>query len=118
MTPARAALLIEERRRECVAVTTLKFFRWRLAGAGARCALQLTNVAPQFCPKALHYICRISLQSLRDPVGEHFKLTDVLESGRLCIRLRPGFIDQVLEGGGSVLVRGGGLPLLLNLDRV
>ena len=47
---------------------------------------------------------------------EHFKLTDVLESGRLCIRLRPGFIDQVLEGGGFVMVRGRRALLLLNLD--
>ena len=41
-------------------------------------------------------------------------------SGRLCIRLRLCFIDQVLERGGSLMFRGGGrgLLLLLNLDRV
>ena len=54
-----------------------------------------------FCPKALHIIFHISLQRLWDPVGEHFKPTDVLEFGRLCIRLRLGFIDQQLEGGGA-----------------
>ena len=69
--------------------------------------------------KALQDIFRISLQNLWEPVGEHFKLTDVLEFGRPCIRLRLGFIGQVLENGGSEMVRGGrGLPLLLNLDRV
>ena len=36
--------------------------------------------------------------------GEHFKLADVRESGRLYTRLRLGFTDQVLEGGGSVVV--------------
>ena len=51
--------------------------------------------------------------------SEHFKLTDVLELGRLGIRLRLGFIDQQLESGGSVMVRGGrGLLLLVNIDRV
>ena len=63
-------------------------FRCRLGGAGASCALQSTNVQPPFCPKARYHILRISLQSLWDPVGEHFKLTDVLDSGSLCIRLR------------------------------
>ena len=84
----------------------LGFFRWRLASAGARCALHSTNVGPQFCPKALHHIHRIRLQSRWDPVNVHFKLPHVLESGRLCMRLRLGIIDQVLEGGGSVMVRG------------
>ena len=52
-------------------------------------------------------------------MGEHFKLTDVPEPGRLCIRLRLGFTDHVLEGGGSVMVRGSrALPFLLNIDRV
>ena len=34
-------------------------------------------------------------------MGEHSKLTNVPESGRLCIRLLLGFIDQVVESGGS-----------------
>ena len=42
-----------------------------------------------------------------EPLGENFKLTDVFESGRLCIRLRLGFIDLVLEGVESVMVHGG-----------
>ena len=49
-------------------------------------------------------------------MGEHFKLTDVLESRRLCIRLRLGCIDQLVESRGSEMVRGRGLLLLVNLD--
>ena len=68
---------------------------------------------------ALHHTLRIKLQSLWNLAGENCKLTDVLESGRLCIRLRLGFTDQQLEGGGSIMVRGGrGLSLLLNLGQV
>ena len=65
-----------------------------------RCRSPALNVGPHLFPKALHHILRISLRSLWDPIDD-FKLTDVLEFGRLRIRLRLGFIDQVLEGGGS-----------------
>ena len=49
-------------------------------------------------------------------MGEDSKLTNVLESGRLCIRLLFGFVDQVVESRGSAMVRGRGLLVLVNLD--
>ena len=119
--PARAALLTKlQSKRDGANVSPsplLVFF----VGVLLALALAARFSAPTwdpFFPEALHFILRISLQSLWDPVGEDVKLTDVLESERLCVRLRLSFIDQVLGSGGSVLVRGGrGLPLL-HLDLV
>ena len=42
--------------------------------------------------------------------GNTSRWTDVLKCGRLCMRLRLGFIDQVFEGGGSVTVRASSQP--------
>ena len=92
--PARAALLTKHQsKRDAANVSPsplLDFF----VGAVLALALAARFSAPTWDPsfrwKAPHHIVRISLQSFWDPVDEHFKLTDVLESGRLSIRLRRG----------------------------
>ena len=86
---------IEEGRRECVAVATLGFF-----GAGARCGQQYTNVDSMFARKLFTTSSASACRAFGTQWSEHFKLTDVLELGRLGIRLLLGFIDQQLEGGG------------------
>ena len=86
---------------------------------GARCARRYNNVGDLiFAESSSLHRPHQPAEPLRSS-GGHVKLTDVLELGRLCIRLRLGFVDQLFEGGGSAMVRGGrGLFLLLNLDHV
>ena len=105
---------IEEGRRERVAIATLwcvllaSCWRWRSMLASAR-----QRGIPFLPESSSRHLPRQPAEPLGSQWGEHFKLTDVFEFGRPCIRLRLGFMGQVLESGGSVMVRGGRGLLLL-----
>ena len=95
VTPARAALPTKlQSKMDAVNVAPsplLVFFRWRLAGAGARCQLQQRRGTPTL-PKSSSQHPPLQPAGLWDPAGEHFKLTDVWASLHTTATLlhRPG----------------------------